>query len=91
MAPSPSASRSVASNAARTPGSMPSPVSSSGTPSRIPSRRSAVGIRTGSGSPSDVASQWSLPTRCENSSAESATVRVSVPHWSSEEAKAIMP
>ena len=54
LAPSCSARASVAWNASSTPGSMPSPVSSSGTPRRTPSRRSALGSAISSGSASDV-------------------------------------
>ena len=43
------------------------------------------------GRPSAVESQGSLPTSCPISSAASVTSRVSGPHWSSEDAKAIMP
>ena len=46
---------------------MPSPASSSGTPRRIPLRSRAVGMRTGSGSPSDVWSHGSAPTIAESS------------------------
>jgi hypothetical protein len=40
---------------------------------------------------SEVESQASRPTRAPAISAASATSRVSGPHWSSEEAKAIIP
>jgi hypothetical protein len=90
-APSASARARLALKASSTPASMPSPVSSSGTPSTIPLRRSALGTAIGSGNWSEVASQLSRPTMWESISAASATVRVSGPAWSSEEAKAIMP
>ncbi len=48
-------------------------------------------MRTGSGSPSDVESHGSCPTSCASSSAASVTVRVSGPHWSSDDANATMP
>ncbi len=48
-------------------------------------------MRTSSGRPSDVESQGSCPVICASSSAESATVRVSGPHWSSEDANATIP
>ena len=49
----------------RTPGSMPSPVSSAGTPRRMPSRRSAVGQRDRlRGTASEVESHGSCPTMC---------------------------
>ena len=74
-----------------TPGSTPSPVRSSGTPSVIPSRRHAVGSRTSCGNATDVESHLSRPTMWRKSSAASVTSRVSGPAWSSEEAKAIIP
>ena len=49
-----------AGTASRTPGSMPSPESSSGTPRRTPRRSAAVGRPTGSGSASEVESHGSL-------------------------------
>ena len=81
----------VSSKLAITPGSMPSPVSSPGTPSRTPRRSVAVGRPTGSGKASEVESHGSSPTIAPNSSAESVTSRVNGPAWSSEEAKAIIP
>ena len=54
----------------------------------------ALGRRAGvtpSGCSSEVESHGSRPTSAAVSSAASATLRVSGPHWSSEEAKAIMP
>src|SRR3954453_8070795 len=74
-----------------TPGSTPSPVRSSGTPSLIPSRRSALGRRTSSGNAIEVLSRSSRPTMWRNSSAASVTSRVSGPAWSSDEANAIIP
>ena len=70
---------------------MPSPVSSSGTPMRIPSRSVADGSAIGSGRPSEVESRGSWPTIAPSSSAASVTSRVNGPAWSSEEAKAIIP
>ncbi len=82
---------SVAWKASSTPASMPSPVSSSGTPRRMPRRSVAVGRRTGSRRPIDVESHGSAPAIASSSSAASVTSRVNGPAWSSEEAKAIMP
>jgi hypothetical protein len=81
----------VALNVSSTPGSIPSPESSSGTPRRIPIRFVAVGALTGSGSPSDVLSHRSAPAIAPSSSAASVTSRVNGPAWSSEEANAIIP
>ena len=66
-------------------------VSSSGTPRRMPSRRSALGRSIVPGKPIDVESRSSWPTICPSSSAASVTSRVSGPAWSSDEAKAIIP
>ena len=70
---------------------MPSPVSSGGTPKRIPSSRSALGSATSSGKASEVESHGSWPTMCLKRSAASVTSRVSGPAWSSDDAKAIIP
>ena len=77
--------------ASSTPCSIPSPLSSSGTPRRMPLRSVAVGSVTGSGRPSDVESHGSLPAIAPSSSAASVVSRVNGPAWSSDEAKAIMP
>jgi hypothetical protein len=76
---------------ASTPGSIPSPVSSSGTPRRTPRRSLRLGSSTGPGRPTDVESHGSWPAIAPSSSAASVTSRVSGPHWSSDDAKAIMP
>ena len=81
----------MARNASSTPASIPSPVSSSGTPSRMPLRSVASGGLTGSGRPSAVESQRSLPAMAASSSAASVVSRVNGPAWSSEEANAIIP
>ena len=91
VAPSWRAFSSVSLNASITPASMPSPASSSGTPSRMPLRSVAVGRLTGSGRPRLVLSQGSGPTIADSSSAASVTSRVNGPAWSSEDAKAIIP
>ena len=70
---------------------MPSPVSSGGTPKRMPSRLSALGSATSSGNSSEVESHGSLPTMWLKSSAASVTSRVSGPAWSSDDANAIIP
>ena len=70
---------------------MPSPVSSSGTPMRIPCRSVALGSAIGSGRRIEVESRGSSPTIAPSSSAASVTSRVNGPAWSSEEAKAIIP
>jgi hypothetical protein len=57
----------------------------------MPSSRSAVGVATSSGKSSEVESQSSRPTMWRSSSAASVTSRVIGPHWSSEDAKAIIP
>ena len=51
----------------------------------------AAAGRSARGSRSEVASQGSWPTIWPSSRAASATVRVSGPAWSSEEANAIIP
>ena len=66
-------------------------VSSSGTPRRMPSRRSAAGVSIVPGKPIEVESRASWPTMWRSSSAASVTSRVSGPAWSSDEAKAIIP
>ena len=91
VAPSSRARSSVAWKASRTPGSIPSPVSSSGTPRRMPERSVAVGSCTGSGRPSDVESHGSAPAIAPSSSAASVVSRVNGPAWSSEDANAIIP
>ena len=49
------------------------------------------GSSTPASMPTEVESQGSRPCRAWISSAASVTSRVSGPHWSSEEAKAIIP
>src|SRR3954453_13797150 len=66
-------------------------VSSGGTPKRRPSSDSALGRRISSGCWSDVESHLSRPIIWRESSAASVTSRVSGPHWSSDEANAIIP
>jgi hypothetical protein len=88
--PSSSIRASVASTCWATPGSSPGS-SIPQTPNRSPSRRSALGSSTPPGMPSEVESQGSRPWRWLKSSAASVTSRVSGPHWSSEEANAIIP
>ena len=78
-------------NEASTPGSIPSPESSSGTPRRTPCRSVRRGSSTGPGSPTEVESHGSLPAIAPNRSAASVTSRVNGPAWSSDEAKAIIP
>jgi hypothetical protein len=70
---------------------MPSPVSSSGTPRRMPFRSVAVGRLTGSGRPIEVESHGSGPAIACSSRAASVTSRVNGPAWSRLDAKAIMP
>jgi hypothetical protein len=91
VAPSSRASSIECSKAARTPGSMPSPESSSGTPKRRPSSDVAVGVFTGSGNPVEVESHGSLDVMAPNRSAASRTSRVKGPAWSSDDANAIIP
>ena len=81
---------SVARTLSATPGSRPAS-SMPQKPKRRPSRRSALGSGIPPGTPSEVESQGSLPWRWLNRIAASVTSRVSGPHWSSEEAKAIIP
>ena len=65
--------------------------SSAGTPKRSPFRSSRLGASTPPSIPTEVESQGSRPCIAASSSAASVTSRVSGPHWSSEEAKAIIP
>ena len=91
--PSSSISATVRSKTSRTPGSIPSasPASSLGTPKLRPRRSSRLGSSIPPSMPIEVESQWSRPSIAWRSSAASVTFRVSGPHWSSEEAKAIIP
>ena len=89
--PSSSIRFSVASKAARTPGSIAPSASSAGTAKRRPFRSSPRGARIPPSIPTEVESQGSPPCIAASSSAASVTSRVSGPHWSSEEAKAIIP
>ena len=81
----------MALKASSTPGSIPSPDSSSGTPRRMPFRSVAVGSLTGSGSPSACCRTGPAPTIAPSSSAASVTSRVNGPAWSSDDANAIIP
>ena len=89
--PSSSIRSRVASKTARTPASIESSPSSAGTPKRSPFRSSRLGASTPPSIPTEVESQGSRPCIAASSSAASVTSRVSGPHWSSEEAKAIIP
>ena len=88
--PSSSILARVAFTCSATPGSSPGS-SMPQTPKRRPSRRSALGSGMPSGMPSEVESHGSRPWRWLSRIAASVTSRVSGPHWSSEEAKAIIP
>ena len=77
--------------AAFTPGSMPSPMSSSTTPTRRPDMSVAVGSAISPGQSSEVESIGSRPTMCFSRRALSATVRLNGPTWSSDDAKAMRP
>ena len=88
--PSSSIRASVAFTSAATPGSRPGSFIPQ-TPNLRPSSRSALGSVTPSGMPIEVESQGSRPWRWLSRIAASVTSRVSGPHWSSEEAKAIIP
>ncbi len=81
----------VASKTSRTPGSIASCASSAGTANRRPFRSSRVGGSTPPSIPTEVESQGSRPCSAPSSNAASVTFLVSGPHWSSEEAKAIIP
>ena len=89
--PSSSIRATVASKTARTPGSSAASPSSRGTPKRRPVRSSRLGSSIPPAIPTEVESRGSLPCITARRSAASVTSRVSGPHWSSEEAKAIMP
>ncbi len=88
--PSSSILARVAFTASATPGSSPAS-SIPQIPKRRPSSRSALGSGISPGMPSEVESQGSRPWRWRSRIAASVTSRVSGPHWSSEEAKAIIP
>ena len=81
---------SVALTLSATPGSRPGS-SIPQTPKRRPSRRSALGRGISPGMPREVESQGSFPWRWRSRIAASVTSRVSGPHWSSDEANAIIP
>ena len=89
--PSPSIRFRVASKTSLTPASKESRASSEGTPKRRPERSSRLGARMPPAIPTEVESHSSRPCSAASSSAASVTSRVSGPHWSSEEAKAIIP
>ena len=88
--PSSSILASVARTLSATPGSRPGS-SIPQTPKRRPSSRSALGSGISPGMPSEVESQGSFPWRWRSRIAASVTSRVSGPHWSSDEANAIIP
>ena len=81
----------MASKTARTPASSVDSPSSRGTPNLSPERSSRLGSSIPPSIPTEVESSGSLPYITPSSSAASVTSRVNGPHWSSEEAKAIIP
>ena len=89
--PSASIRPSVASKTSRTPPSIASPSSWTGTPKRSPERSSRLGGTIPPSIPTEVESIGSRPSSAASIRAASVTSRVSGPHWSSEEAKAIIP
>ena len=90
--PSSSIRFSVASKTARTPG-LDRVVGQLGGDAEAQARRGPRGWArsTPPSIPTEVESQGSRPCSAASSSAASVTSRVSGPHWSSEEAKAIIP
>ena len=91
--PSSSIWATVRSKTSLTPDSIPSAseASSFGTPKLRPFRSSRLGSSTPPSIPTEVESQGSRPSTACSISAASVTSLVSGPHWSSEEAKAIIP